>query len=260
MTQAIRILVVDDEPAIAAMLKAAAEQVGWKATKAFSAEEAGKLIDNESFELYVFDKNLPDGSGVDLVRKVREKSEAAVCVMITAYASPESAKETLRLGVNAYIEKPFDNINDIIARLDDLLTKADVRGGTVEPRTADRPLKVLIATPDAPSRTWLGERFTAYGDELVSLDSSRDVVARVRELEPDLVILDAALTEPDVRALMAWVDARAIVMLTRSAPATREIIQYIDLNVKAVLERPLTDVAFGDEMDGLLWRLRTRRQ
>jgi len=260
MSEPIRILIVDDEPAIGTMLEAAAKQAGWEATKALNAETAAEIIERESFRVYVIDKNLPDGSGVDVVRKVREKNEAAVCVMITAYSSVESAKEGLRLGIDAYIEKPFDDITQVIEQLKDLLDKANLRGATVETRTADRPLKVVVATPDDQARAWLEERFRSYGDEAVILDSSRDVVTRVRELEPDLVILDAALADPDVRALMTWVEARAVVMLTRSGPATREIIQYISLNVRAVIERPLDPDQFGDEMDGLLWRLRTRRQ
>ena len=68
MTDPIRMLVVDDEPAIAGLLEVAANQHGWKATKALSAAEAAELIQGESFQIYIVDKNLPDGSGVLFLR------------------------------------------------------------------------------------------------------------------------------------------------------------------------------------------------
>ncbi len=252
-----RVLLVDDEVLVTRMLEAAFKQAGWTAHSANSYSEAARLVASEPFDAFVIDKNLPDGSGVDLVRQVRERTARAVCVLITAYASPESARETLRLEIDAYVEKPFDDINQLAAKVEALC--AARRGGAVEPRTVDRPLKVVIATPDEAARAWLSARFSHYGDEVWAVSTGADALARARELTPDLLIADSALSDPDVTRLLSWSNCRAVAVLTTNAPIVREVISYIELRVKAVLERPLDDDNFDLNMAGLLWRLRSRR-
>jgi DNA-binding response OmpR family regulator len=257
MSEGRRVLVVDDEALVTRMLETAFKQAGWSAFAAGSLAEASRLIASERFNAYVIDKNLPDGNGVDLIRQVREGSAAAVCVLITAYSSVESARETLRLDIDAYVEKPFDDITKITEQVAALC--AQRRAVSPEPRTVDRPLKVVVATPDAAARQWLEARFRHYGDEVWCVATGAEALAKARVAKPDLVVADSALQEPDVAGLLRWTTCRAVAVLTTNAPLVREVISYIDLKVKAVIERPLDDDHFDLNMAGLLWRLRSRR-
>src|SRR3712207_2119015 len=112
-----RALIVDDEPTVASALSLAAGDAAWEVETAHSAEEALRLLTTRKFDAILVDKNLPGMTGVELIRRARELHRAAAIVMMTGYASPESASETLNLGVDAYIEKPFDDIFAIIQRI-----------------------------------------------------------------------------------------------------------------------------------------------
>jgi nitrogen fixation/metabolism regulation signal transduction histidine kinase len=67
----------------------------------------------ETFHLAILDKNLPDGSGIDLVREIHDADPTTEVILITGYASVESAVSALSAGVYDYITKPFENINEL---------------------------------------------------------------------------------------------------------------------------------------------------
>ena len=90
-----RLLVVDDELSIREILQILFEQDGYTVFLADSAEEAIKILEKEPVDLVLSDLNLPQLSGLDLLRILREKYPKVVFVMITAYGSNESAVEAI---------------------------------------------------------------------------------------------------------------------------------------------------------------------
>lgn len=117
MTPGARILVVDDEPGIIQYLTMLLDSEGYKVVSATNLAEARALVGREAFELVLADKNLPDGSGLELCRDLQQAPADCEVVMMTGYASLGSAVEAMRYGVSDYIEKPFDR-DDLLARLD----------------------------------------------------------------------------------------------------------------------------------------------
>jgi DNA-binding NtrC family response regulator len=101
-----RVLVVEDEDAILQLLALLVRRGGAEAVLAGSVAEAQQLGDG--IDVAVVDKNLPDGNGVDLLRWLRQTAPEVPVLMVTGYASTESAAEALRLGAFDYILKPFD--------------------------------------------------------------------------------------------------------------------------------------------------------
>ncbi len=254
----IRFLIVDDEQTVGRMVGAAMKTRGWESKTAVSVAQAQTLIETEHFDGFLFDKNLPDGSGVDLIKPARARNPHAVCVLFTAFSSSQSAREALRLGIDAYIEKPFEDLFKVVERLADLI-KIRTEALSSQPVTA-RPIHVLVVSPDQDCQNWLRERLEAERDKVTCMNDSGNALTFAREQHPDLIILDANLRNPDVASFLSWVNVPGAAVITRQSAATREIVEYIDLNVKAVLEKPLNDHNFTDEMAGLLWRLRTRRR
>jgi len=100
------VLVVEDEDAILQLLALLVRRGGAEAVLAGSVAEAQQLGDG--IDVAVVDKNLPDGNGVDLLRWLRQTAPEVPVLMVTGYASTESAAEALRLGAFDYILKPFD--------------------------------------------------------------------------------------------------------------------------------------------------------
>jgi putative two-component system response regulator len=102
-----RILIVDDEPEITAILS---DLFFGKhdCTTAGSAEEALKQLAEASYELVVSDITMPGMSGLEMIPHVRQDSPNTVVVMISGMQTVESAIDALRLGAFDYVMKPFD--------------------------------------------------------------------------------------------------------------------------------------------------------
>jgi two-component system KDP operon response regulator KdpE len=112
----LRILVVDDEPAIVRFLRASLESQGYIVAAAADARTALDMVRNGAADLIVLDLGLPDLDGLDIVRRIRE-SGAALPIIILSSRDNESAKVTaLDLGADDYVTKPF-GVDELLARI-----------------------------------------------------------------------------------------------------------------------------------------------
>jgi len=103
-----RILIVDDERGMRDLLSIMLRNDGYRVDQAESSSRARELLSRGSYDLVISDIAMPDGSGVDLLRIAKETQPDTIVILITAYASTESAIEALKLGAYDYIIKPFD--------------------------------------------------------------------------------------------------------------------------------------------------------
>jgi len=102
-----KILIVDDERTIRRAMRDALAREGHFAVSASGAEEAIRRCKSEAFDLLITDLKMPGMSGLELIREVKAILPCIRAIVITAYASAESAVEALRLGVSDYMVKPF---------------------------------------------------------------------------------------------------------------------------------------------------------
>lgn len=112
------ILIVDDEPVVRDMFEFLLANSGYQVSLAANAEEALESLENYDYNLLIVDKNLPGLSGLQLMERVRELRPQAEFMMITGYASYQSAVEALRLGALDYLEKPFEDIDLVRKKID----------------------------------------------------------------------------------------------------------------------------------------------
>jgi two-component system response regulator PilR (NtrC family) len=111
-----RILVVDDERAIRDLLSDAISDAGYEVLCASNGEEALSLVGQENIHIAICDIKMPGMNGIDLLRKIRDVSPETIVLMITAYASVETAVDALRYGAFDYILKPLID-EDVIAKI-----------------------------------------------------------------------------------------------------------------------------------------------
>lgn len=113
-----KILIVDDDPNISVLLSVSLSPFGYELTSASSGSQALELIEAERFNLAILDYMLPDLNGIEVLRRIREQRSDTEVIMVTAYASLETAVEALRLGAYDYITKPFqiDTIQSTVQR------------------------------------------------------------------------------------------------------------------------------------------------
>ncbi len=112
------ILVVDDEPNIIEVLEIALQDEGMTVLKSGSGREALEFLRANNVDLVISDIKMPDFSGVELLREARQISPDTVFIMITAFASTETAIEALQHGALDYITKPFqmEDLRSIVRR------------------------------------------------------------------------------------------------------------------------------------------------
>jgi two-component system alkaline phosphatase synthesis response regulator PhoP len=106
MEQQAYILVVDDEGAIRYSITKTLQRVGYHVEAAASGEEALEMMKNQDYDVVLTDIRMPGLTGVELLSKIKEQAPDAVVILLTGYASLETAIESLRLGAHDYLVKP----------------------------------------------------------------------------------------------------------------------------------------------------------
>ena len=116
-----RVLIVDDEPVIRLFLQELFEDEGYETVTAQSIAEGLSALKENELNLVLTDKNLPDGTGFEIVHAAKELEPPCEAILITGYASLDSAVMALQIGAYDYILKPIEDV-------DLLLEKAQVVG------------------------------------------------------------------------------------------------------------------------------------
>ena len=117
-----RILVVDDEKSMCDFLSIMLKKEGYAVATARDGSQAKNIIDKELIDLTIADIRMPDISGIELLEYIRQVSPETIVIMITAYASTETAIQALKLGAYDYITKPF-NVDEIKIIIEKALEK-----------------------------------------------------------------------------------------------------------------------------------------
>ena len=102
------ILVVDDELSMRELLEYMLNREGYQVTCAEDGRKAIRLVEKNQYDLLLCDIKLGDISGLDVLRASKKSSQDTVVILISAYASTETAVEAMNEGAYDYVPKPFD--------------------------------------------------------------------------------------------------------------------------------------------------------
>jgi DNA-binding NtrC family response regulator len=118
MKERVRILLVDDEEPSREALLLLLKNLGYTVVGAGSGGEALKLLAPDRFDIVISDLFLPDCTGLDILKKVKELSPVIEVIMITGHASAETAVKAMKEGACDYITKPLnvDELRIVIAK------------------------------------------------------------------------------------------------------------------------------------------------
>ncbi len=103
-----KILIVDDEPGILDFLRNLFHADGYEVVVALSGEDAVASVKKDTVDLVITDLRMPEMDGMELLRELKTLKPSVPVIMLTAYASDETAIEAKKLGVFTYISKPFN--------------------------------------------------------------------------------------------------------------------------------------------------------
>ena len=105
----IRVLVVDDDPEVRALLNRVLTKNGWTSAEAASGADALAVLGRQEFDVVLLDIKLPDASGLDVLRAARDADVDTEFIILTGNADVETAVEAMRLGAYDFIGKPWRN-------------------------------------------------------------------------------------------------------------------------------------------------------
>lgn len=129
----LRILVVDDDHDIRALLQRFLEAQGMRVRAVGEAAAALRLVTREPYDLIVLDLSLPDEDGLSVCRRLREMGDTIPILVLTARSDMVDRVLGLEMGADDYLAKPFEP-RELVARI-----KAQVRGRTFANATRPRP-------------------------------------------------------------------------------------------------------------------------
>lgn len=115
------IFVLEDVDAIGIGITYSLENEGYTVTLAKTVEEAYKIINEKTFSLYILDLTLPDGSGYDVCKKIKEQGDFPV-IFLTAYDDEVNVVMGFELGADDYISKPF-RVKELLLRIKSVLRR-----------------------------------------------------------------------------------------------------------------------------------------
>ena len=120
-----RILVVDDEENLCEFMRIMLSKEGYQVETVQSARDALSQLENNPVDLVFTDLMMPDMGGLEFIRKLRESRPDTECIVMTAYASVDSAIDALNLGAADYITNPF-NLEEVKHTVRQLLSHLEV--------------------------------------------------------------------------------------------------------------------------------------
>ena len=120
MADKLKLLVVDDEEALRTIVRHELESYGYDVHEAEDGDAALQKLNSHRFDLVILDIYMPTIDGMEVLRKIREKNLANKVIMLTGVNELKIARESLALGANDFITKPYD-FKNLMACIDRVL-------------------------------------------------------------------------------------------------------------------------------------------
>src|SRR6266403_4818495 len=164
-----KILVIDDEADIRESLDALLSLEGYEVDLAANGTDGTKRLESHGYDLVLLDLMMPDRSGMDVLRDVRDRDRETPIFMITAFGSTETAVHALKLGANDYFTKPWEN-DKLLIEIDRTIAE---RRLLYENKHLKRALKQRYSFPNIIGKS---ERMLRVLDLVSQVSSSRSTI------------------------------------------------------------------------------------
>ncbi len=158
---------MEDDPVLGDIVSTYLQEY-YEVSHAFDSKEAQELIDENRFDLFIFDINVPGKSGIALLEELRSFNDTTPAIVITAYSDTKHLKESFDAGAHDYIKKPFE-LEELKLRI-------------------EKSRVLFYIEQDTPVK--IDEFLTYYPRRHIVSDGSKDITLRPKEAE----ILDYFIT------------------------------------------------------------------
>lgn len=247
------ILIVEDEPDIARLIRRYLERAGFQVKTTDRASAALEMARSTSFDLITLDVRLPDSDGFTVLEALKaDEATRDIPVMMLSMLPDEG--EGRRLGAVDYLVKPIQE-HTLVAHIGDILATA-----ALPPRGT-----ILVADDDADIRNLIAHHLGRSGYRVLPAANGAEVLDHLEtETEIDLVLLDVRM--PVLDGIETLLQMRAmdrtrdvpVVMMTASPGAIDDIRPTLSLfGVTELLQKPLTAEQLAQALERTLHTLRT---
>jgi DNA-binding NtrC family response regulator len=117
------VLVIDDDDAMRKVLRDFLQRDGHRVVEAANGEAAVSIVEVESVDVVILDKEMPGMNGMDVLSFLHRRFPSTPVILITAFGGPHVAEESFRRGAVEYIEKPF-RLSNVVDRVQKLIDDA----------------------------------------------------------------------------------------------------------------------------------------
>jgi two-component system, NtrC family, response regulator PilR len=211
-----KILVVDDEQSLRDVLSIMLKRAGYAVTSAMDGEEVIELLNKEIFDLVITDLRMPKLDGMEVLKAVKSASPDTVVLIITAFATADSAVEAMKQGAYDYLTKPFQ-VDEVQLIIRNALEKRRLT-------TENILLKREMASQSS---------FAQLVGQSEAMQKVFDVVRKVADSKSNVLICGESGTGKELVA-------RAI-----HYNSARSVLPFVAVNCSAVPETLLESELFG---------------
>jgi len=164
-----KLLLMEDDPVLGSIVTDYLQEY-YETDRVFDASQAQEFIDSNSYDLLIFDINVPGKSGIELLEELRSFNDTTPAIIITAYADTKHLKNSFDAGAHDYIRKPFE-LEELKLRIEKSRVLFNIE--------QDLPIE-------------LTEELTYYPDKYMICDGKKELPLRPKEAK----ILDYFILHP----------------------------------------------------------------
>ncbi len=249
MSKEISILIVDDDKGTCETLKDILQEKGYKVETAKNGEEGMKKAGEKFFDVALIDIKLPDISGIQLLRKLKNISLRTIGIMITGHASLQTSLEALKEGAYAYIMKPLD-MDEVISKVDDAIKKQRLK--TITP---PGEIKVLVVDDDEAMCETLTDILQEKGYKTDIARDGRGALEKLEEKSFNLVLIDIKLPDisgTEVLKKVKEMQPDAVAIIITAYASLQTSVEALNEGAYAYIMKPLNmDEVLANIREGL---------
>lgn len=177
-----RLLVVDDEPDLRTLYELTLLREGYAVDTAGSVDDAWQHLSHQTYSAVITDMRLPDGTGLDLLKRIEASGRTERAIVITAYGSAENAVTALKAGAYDYLTKPVDLKQFRAVVMSAVGGAPPAERPAVTPTTAANATDKLPTPSSAPARALVHRSAPSAASALSRLTGNSPAIEQVRSL------------------------------------------------------------------------------
>ncbi len=188
------ILIADDTREITSLMKTFLQKKGHKTDVAEDGKEALEMIKTNKYDLAFFDHNMPEMTGMELVKFIKQNNIKTKTVILSGYSDMQDSFAKI-IGADDYLSKP--------CRLEDIEVIIEKYAPKNVSNIGSKKKKILVADDEAHIAKLIKARLEANGYDVLAVANGKECLENLDSFNPDLVLLDVMMPVMDGYAVIA---------------------------------------------------------